>query len=516
MACGIKNMKHILTILFSILSACGLRAANPSFPDLVQTNFLWVAKNGNNSTAKPGSPALKYASISNAVQAAVAPATVLVAPGLYNESIILRNGINLDMPSGVIVSQSVASIPLLTDNGTATTNSISGDSLFIHTGASVFDSLGLNLSASSAITIDRMELRCPGSIGIITSAGSPLIKYRGTVFGKEGGIIINNGTLNFVGECYGTNDYGCRISDSGVSNYLSGVFYSVFNSSIHCGGGYTLIENAFCVTIDNSFGWGVEQSGGDVTVKNSILQPSKQEAIGKYGGASMIVDGCQLNAGTNCTYSIDNDGNGNHGTLEFRGVNWVNKAINPAMNIVSRLTNYAVASSFVIRPGNGPNQSNAVVSGLIGSSLTSFTNLNATGTLSNLANLLIPGNTLTNLADKLYAEWGGVMPSALENTNQFTIVYGSQTILDTGLQIASNTTFQAWCKIWRTGNTGQHAEAHFEWGPSGAVPFAFTNANLELVQTNGINTRLALQGAARRVGAHTNTSFSVFYQPAAR
>lgn len=512
-----NSMRHLAILSFFFLLT-SLNAANPSFVDLVQTNLLWVAKNGNNSTANPGSPALKYSSISNAIQAAVSPALVIVDPGVYNESIILRNGIDLDMQSGVIISQSVASLAVVFDNGVVSTNTIRGHAKLIHTGDSLGANTanGLRLEASGFLDVEMIDIETLGDDALHTAGGSPYIRFKGRIAARGAGITIDNGSLNFVGEAFGTNDYGCRVSDASSSNYLSGFFYGKLNSAVHCGGGVSLIENAFCVSDDNAFGWGVEHSGGTVTVRNSILQPSKQEAIGKYGGTLMVVDGCQLVAGTNCTYSIDNDGTGNHGTLEFRGVNWVNKAINPAMNIVSALTNYAVVSSLVLRAGNGPNQSNAVVSGLIKYDGNSYTNLNAAGTLSNLASVLIPGNTLTNTSDKIYAEWGGVMPSALENTNEFTIVYGSQTILDTGLQISSNTTFQAWCKIWRTGNTGQHAEAHFEWGPGGAAPFAFTNVNLELVQTNGINTRLALQGAARRVGAHTNNSFSVFYQPAAR
>jgi hypothetical protein len=166
---------------------------------------------------------------------------------------------------------------------------------------------------------------------------------------------------------------------------------------------------------------------------------------------------------------------------------------------------------------SGQSVSNAWVGGLTFFSTASFTNLNGTpATFTNLASCTIPAHTLTNSGDRILAEWGGTLAIALANTNNFKIVYGSQTILDTGLQIASNTTFNAWCKIWRTGNTSQHVEATLQWGPGGAVPFAFTNVNLEIVQTNGINTTLALQGASQRVGAHTNNSFSVFYQPATR
>ncbi len=135
--------------------------------------------------------------------------------------------------------------------------------------------------------------------------------------------------------------------------------------------------------------------------------------------------------------------------------------------------------------------------------------------MSNLASVTIAGNVLTNAGAMVYARWMGVMANSVVNTQQFQIVYGSQTVLDTGLQACSNTTFSADCWIISTGMTSQRAFGRLEWGPGGLLGslFAFTNASVEIVQTNGINTTLALKGGARRVGAHTNTSFRVYYEP---
>jgi len=169
-----------------------------------------------------------------------------------------------------------------------------------------------------------------------------------------------------------------------------------------------------------------------------------------------------------------------------------------------------------MRVQSGSSASNAVVGGLMFFSTTAFTNLNAASTLSNLANYIVPAHTLTNNGDMVRGEWHIVMASALANTNEFTIGFGSQTILDTGLQIASNSTARGWVEITRTGNTSQHCDGHLEWGPGGGAPFAFTNINLEIVQTNGIDTRLFMQGGARRVGAHTNNMFRVWSYPASR
>ena len=159
-----------------------------------------------------------------------------------------------------------------------------------------------------------------------------------------------------------------------------------------------------------------------------------------------------------------------------------------------------------------------VMGGLYYFSTENYTNLNGTpGTLTNLGAATISGNTLTNTGDAFRAEWEGALQTSKENTNRFQIVYGSQTILDTGLQISSNATFNAWCKVRRlAGENAQRAYAHFEWGGASGAPFAFTNATLDLVQTNGIDTVLALKGSAQAAGAHTNNSFQVFYQRASQ
>jgi len=331
-------MKHLLTFLFLLSSMLGLSAANPSFTDLLQTNITWVAKNGNDSTAKISQPAKPFLTISNAVQATVAPGEVRVALGLYNESVILKNGVNLNMPSGVIVSQSVSTLPVFFDNGSDVTNSITGNVLAIHSSIGNANANGIQLTGNSDVLVDRMEVRSLGANGLYANNGLgniPFLRYRGRVFCRGAGTAWYRGQLDFRGESYGTNDYGLIASSNGVSNYISGFFFSQLNSAVHIGGGFMMVESATCVSFDDSFGWGVEHSGGSGMIKNCLLMPSKQEAIGKYSGDLLIVDSSQLWAGTNCTYSIDNDGNGNHGSLEIRGPCWANKAPNPAMNILS-------------------------------------------------------------------------------------------------------------------------------------------------------------------------------------
>lgn len=151
----------------------------------------------------------------------------------------------------------------------------------------------------------------------------------------------------------------------------------------------------------------------------------------------------------------------------------------------------------------------SVAGGLVYFDLGRYTNLNGAATLTNLASVTIPGHTLTNLGDALRGQWSGRMPLATVNTNQFQITYGGTVVLDTGLLPASNTVFNAEVLIVRTGNSGQHIEAVFTWGPGNGVSFIRTNINMELTLANGAPNVLALRGAARRGGAHTNNSFFI-------
>lgn len=183
-------------------------------------------------------------------------------------------------------------------------------------------------------------------------------------------------------------------------------------------------------------------------------------------------------------------------------------------NTVNAGVSNLVATNITVRAG--ASTSNAFVGGTIYFSKTSFTNLNALGTLSNLASVLIGAHTITNNGDMIRATWDGRTANALANTNQFQISFGGTTLLDTGLLPASNTVFRAWAEVTRTGTSAQHVEAGLDWGPSTGISFIRTNVNLETTINTGIAQTLALLGAARRVGAHTNNSFRVAFDPGPR
>ncbi len=128
---------------------------------------------------------------------------------------------------------------------------------------------------------------------------------------------------------------------------------------------------------------------------------------------------------------------------------------------------------------------------------------------TNLITRTIPAHTLTNITDRLIIRSTGRF-AATANAKQIKLVYGSETILDTGSQIVNSGAWVIEAEILRTGNTAQSASAEFH----GAGVTLFTTANsLDLVQTNGIDTVLKVTSTAAGNGDVTNRSMTIEYWP---
>lgn len=403
------GMKLLLTLLFSLLAVTGW-AANPSFTDILQTNILWVAKNGNNSTAKPGSPALKYLTISNAVQAAVKPAVVRVAPGVYNESVNLKDGVDIHLEAGAdLFFTSAGSLTTLTDDGVRVTNSVYGlgsIGRFGSTSAKVFEVAG-----DSRVSLAVKTVRAPGTSingAIYVSCSTCFVDVTTEVY--CGGLSVRmggGGSSSFRGAIFSTNDYGYLISGDS-SNYLSGQVFSWLNSAVSPTGiGYLLIENSI-LTSSNLYG--IEVAGGDIDVRNSRVQSLRAvdgsgNAISKYGGDLMTLDSVQLISGANNVYSIDDQSNPSHGSIQIRGTVWANRPANPEMNITQG--GVTVTNAFYFKQ----EQALASVHGLTNVVLqtnghTIFPKTIAAGTntasFTFITTNLLTGQTYTNLSQRGY------------------------------------------------------------------------------------------------------------------
>lgn len=168
-------------------------------------------------------------------------------------------------------------------------------------------------------------------------------------------------------------------------------------------------------------------------------------------------------------------------------------------------------------PAGWAGKSNAWVGGRLVQILTAVPVPTSNNTPSTAVSTTISGNTMTNNGDTIRLRLRGVMPANQANSNRFLIVFGGTTILDTGIQPASNTVYNGFAELTRTGLSAQHVNAGIVWGPGGGVPFAFTNVDLELTTiANGADQTLAFQSTGHRQGSSTNTFFDVEYYPAAQ
>lgn len=173
----------------------------------------------------------------------------------------------------------------------------------------------------------------------------------------------------------------------------------------------------------------------------------------------------------------------------------------------------------VVAGGQGP--SNAVVGGVLYKTVigTAFTNLNATiGTYTNAASWITPGNTCTNNGDSIITIWRGTM---LAGTNTLKMLYGTDTVLETGNFTNALTSWEAMMEITRTGNSTAHAFGAIRLIQVANALTADTlsswmnTTNISPAHGGAVLTNL-LQLASNRAGAISNNFMKVSFEPASR
>jgi hypothetical protein len=177
----------------------------------------------------------------------------------------------------------------------------------------------------------------------------------------------------------------------------------------------------------------------------------------------------------------------------------------------SRVQNIIVTNKALVRAGQST--SNANIGGIMWYDTGNYTNCCGIATLTNMNQFIVPAHTLTNNGDSIRWWIAGRTANALATTNNIAVIFGSEAVLDTGLQIRSNCQWTATGTITRTGGTSQRIESTLWWPGAGAASIA-TNYVIDIVQTNGIDTVLKVQAASRRVSVLTNMVFKVAYEPA--
>ena len=335
-------------------------AANPAFTDFNTTNFntagnkvkskllssnvTYVAKNGNNGTAIVGDAAWPFLTISNAVQASVSGFTVQVAPGTYNECVLLKNGVNLNLGVAVLEYDANNTLPTITDGGVTVICSIDGFGEVRRKPGSSSAARALLVSANSVVTarVKLAQAVGTGTLGAVLVSGSGTLRFSADdVFSGGSGIDTthdSDGYSSFVCKnIWATNDYGFKCGASGT-NEFSGMIHSKGNSA------FTTTSSGSWLIVRNSTGisdvlYGHEHAAGNAEFHNSRLQSTRSvdgegNAISKYGGELLILNDVELLSGNNNTYSIDNQGIGSHGTISIHNPCYADRIPNPEMNIV--------------------------------------------------------------------------------------------------------------------------------------------------------------------------------------
>lgn len=177
----------------------------------------------------------------------------------------------------------------------------------------------------------------------------------------------------------------------------------------------------------------------------------------------------------------------------------------------SRVDSIIITNKALVRAGQST--SNANVGGIMWFDTGNYTNCCGGAVLTNMNQFTVPAHTLTNNGDSLRWWIAGRTAFALASTNEIAVIFGSQAVMDTGLQIRSNCQWTATGTITRTGNTSQRIESTLWWPGPGAASI-ITNIVTDIAQTNGIDTVLKVRGASRRIAVLTNMLFKVAYEPA--
>ena len=157
----------------------------------------------------------------------------------------------------------------------------------------------------------------------------------------------------------------------------------------------------------------------------------------------------------------------------------------------------------------GASSSNATVGGVVFLDATQYTNCCAAiATTTNLSQYTLPADALNAAGDSIAFRAYG---SAASISNRVQVVFGSETILDTGNRV-NGTAAEGWTahgRITRISATSQHATATFMGlgTPSG------TNVSLFLSQTCSVATVLKTMGGSSTNATLTNQLFIVEYLP---
>lgn len=274
----------------SIFDMALLGAAQNGGTDVLPTNYVYVGKNGNDTTGN-GSANKPYLTVQKAITSSSSGTTIFIFPGTYSESITFKAGVNLTSPatlsvyitgnhiadfSGTVV---IENIVLNSSSGNTLLFSGNGNKNLQFHSSSVYSTSGHAINWTNTNTSSKINFGdC--TVNVTTSGSSAKAIYSTT--GAVGGIIAN--TTSF--KVNNPNNICLEIGGGVTFTHTADVII-----------GQVVVNNTASVTIGNvsmtttSVPCLVTNSSGSTTLLNVIAVSGGTYAFGGTVGSTIVFMG---------------------------------------------------------------------------------------------------------------------------------------------------------------------------------------------------------------------------------
>ncbi len=257
-------------------------------------NLLWVDQiNGVDALATRGRLTIPFKTLTAAKNAAKSGDTIMVLPGTYDESDLLKNGVNwYFFPGAKIDSTSENSVFATGTN--AITSLIGGHGEFLADGAVLYSSgAGSNLTVQAL----RMESRDASCIVCGAASGRVQVMVLDSIKATSGVAIEVNGDAedNSI-EARLVESGGYSLSGSAGGAYLKANKISSSGNPINIWGGTAFVVDAFEIT-GGSGNYAVNHaSSATLLIRGARLQTTNQNTVHAGAGTSdkIRLSGCLL------------------------------------------------------------------------------------------------------------------------------------------------------------------------------------------------------------------------------
>jgi hypothetical protein len=210
-----------------IFTMAAFNSASTGGIEVLPTNYIYVGKNGNDSTGN-GSANKPYLTIQKAINSANSGTTIFVFPGTYTENLTLKAGVNLTSPARYSVYV----------RGTTTAN---------YTGVVYLEKIVFSSSSGAALSFggtgvqNLQTLLC--NFESLTNNNSNAIDYTNTNSGSR--LVVYDGLTNVYTSTGGAKCFSSSSSSAGYVQFdktTCRILDNINNVALNIGGAITYIH----------------------------------------------------------------------------------------------------------------------------------------------------------------------------------------------------------------------------------------------------------------------------------